>query len=238
MKKTEIIAMSLWSLIYPARCPFCDGAMHMRQLVCEKCRGKVKPLSGPTCQKCGKKVEEDQVFCHDCRKKEHNFNQGFSLFQYEDIRESLYRFKYSGRAEYARFYGEAAYRFYGTKLEALHADALVPVPLHFRKQLKRGYNQAEEFATALSKLTGIPVEKHFVKRIKNTKPMKTVQGLQRQNNLKSAFLITGNDVKLKTIIIIDDIYTTGATIDAVSRVCRQAGIEKIYFLTVAVGNGM
>ena len=115
---------------------------------------------------------------------------------------------------------------------------MVPVPLHRRKLKKRGYNQAELIARELANYWGIPVITNLVIRCKNTRPMKEVVGTDRQNNLKKAFKLGTNDVKLNTIIIIDDIYTTGSTIDAVSKVCLEAGIKKVYFLTVSIGYGL
>ena len=117
-------------------------------------------------------------------------------------------------------------------------DALVPVPLHKRKRKKRGYNQAELLARELSQYWNIPVLTDLVVRCKNTRAMKEIVGTDRQNNLKKAFKLGTNDVKLDTIIIIDDIYTTGSTIDAVSKVCLEAGVSKIYFLTVSIGYGL
>ena len=117
-------------------------------------------------------------------------------------------------------------------------DALIPVPLHRKKIKKRGYNQAELIARELGRCWGVPVITNLVVRSKNTRPMKEIVGTDRQNNLKKAFKLGTNDVKLNTIIIIDDIYTTGSTIDAVARECRKAGIENIYFITVSVGNGL
>ena len=229
---------TIWNLIFPRRCALCDDLVRGNAMLCKKCNGTIKPLTGAVCQKCGKKVLEEQIYCYDCRTKRHVFDKGLALFEYQDIKESLYRFKYAGRAEYAAFYGYMAYRTHGKTICNMKADALIPVPLHYKKQHKRGYNQSYELAQKISEYTGIPVDNKLVKRKKNTLPMKRLKGIERQNNLKSAFLIMRNDVKLKTIIIIDDIYTTGATMDAVSEVCRQAGAEKIYFLTVAAGNGI
>ena len=187
---------------------------------------------------CGKIVNEGNVFCYDCSRKKHVFIRNFAVFVYDDIRESLYRFKYNGRAEYAEYYASSAYKRLGAQLRRLNAQALVPIPLHSSKKRERGYNQAEEYAQELSRLSGIPVRTDLVKRQKRTKPLKTLNTSERQNNLKKAFLFTQNDVKLSTIILVDDIYTTGATLDAVASVCHEAGIARIYGVTVAVGTGL
>ena len=78
---------------------------------------------------------------------------------------------------------------------------------------------------------------NLVVRVKNTRPMKETDGTERQNNLKKAFKLAKNDVKLNTIIIIDDIYTTGSTVDAIAKVCREGGISTIYVLSVSIGHG-
>lgn len=129
-------------------------------------------------------------------------------------------------------------RVLGNFIRACRADAFVPVPLHKSRKRKRGYNQAEVLARELSALTGIPVCTDLIGRVKKTAPMKELSAAQRQNNLKKAFKILRNDVKLKTIIIVDDIYTTGSTIDAVSRELKSVGVEKIYFVALAIGRGI
>ena len=190
------------------------------------------------CLRCGKGVKEGEEYCYDCGRRNHDFDQGRALFSYEFIRLSLYRFKYAGRKEYARFYAKNIAREFEEQKQIWKPQALLPVPIHSKRRKKRGYNQAEEIAIELGKLWNLPVITNLVYRTKNTRPMKEIVGTDRQNNLKKAFKLGTNDVKLNTIIIIDDIYTTGSTIDAVARECRKAGIEKIYFITVSVGNGL
>ena len=229
----------LLDLIFPRRCTVCDTVLPWGQKeICEECKKKVEYLDGPTCFKCGKPVKSDEEYCYDCRTKEHYFTNGAAVFSYEYIRLSLYRFKYSGRQEYAVFYGRHMAFCMREKRKQWMPDALVPVPLHKRKMKKRGYNQAELIAKELGRHWGVPVITNLVLRSKNTRPMKEIVGTDRQNNLKKAFKLGVNDVKLNTIIIIDDIYTTGSTIDAVAKVCRRAGIANIYFLTVSIGYGL
>jgi ComF family protein len=104
--------------------------------------------------------------------------------------------------------------------------------------MKRGYNQAALLAREVSKVLNIPINEKRIYRCKPTVPQKELNGKERQNNLKNAFKMRQNDVKLKTIIVVDDIYTTGSTLDAIAKVCKAAGIEYVYSLTVAVGNGL
>ena len=233
--KLEIIL----NMIFPKRCAVCDSVLPLGQKeICEKCKKSLAYFTGALCLKCGKPVKEEEEFCYDCKKKEHFYNQGAALFPYEYIRPSLYRFKYAGRKEYGIFYGRQMAACFREKKEQWKPQALVPVPMYKRKEKKRGYNQAELIAKELSKSWKIPVYTKLVVRCKNTKPMKEIVGTDRQNNLKKAFKLGANDVKLNTIIIIDDIYTTGSTIDAVARVCRKAGIKNIYFMTVSIGLGL
>lgn len=234
LKITEV----LLTLFFPRRCAICDGIVTKKGSICRKCLSKVHFLPDHVCMVCGKKVDEGKIYCYDCSRKKHEFIRNFAVFVYGDVRESLYRFKYNGRAEYAEYYAKAAYSRLEKQIKQLGAQALVPVPLHPAKERKRGYNQAEELARELSKLTGIPVYTDLVIRQKKTKPLKMLNVSERQNNLKKAFLFTQNDVKLSTIILIDDIYTTGSTLDAVAAVCHGAGIDQIYGLTVAVGTGL
>ena len=229
---------SLLTFFFPRRCAVCDCVVAENAQICPDCAKKVHLLSGDICMICGKKVKDGSVYCYDCKHKKHEFVRNFAVFVYSDIRESVYRFKYSGRAEYAGYYAKEAYKLHGKQLDALRADAIIPVPLHPSKQRKRGYNQAEEFAKELSVIMGIPVRTDLIKRCKRTKPLKTLNISERQNNLKKAFLFTQNDVKLSTIILVDDIYTTGATLDAVAKECHKAGIDRIYAITVAVGTGL
>lgn len=235
--KTEI-KECLLALFFPRRCAVCDSIVVGRGCICKACVPKIRFLPENICMVCGKIVKEERVLCYDCSRKEHAFIRNFAVFVYGDVRESLYRFKYSGRAEYAEYYAASAYKRLGAQLRQLNAQALVPIPLHPSKKRKRGYNQAEEFARELSRLVGIPLRTDLIKRKKRTKPLKTLNVSERQNNLKKAFLFTQNDVKLSTIILVDDIYTTGATLDAVASVCHEAGIARIYGVTVAVGTGL
>ncbi len=236
--KFKKVLSKITDLFFPKRCTICDKVIPDDTGICKQCKKKIRPLQGAVCMKCGKKLGDDRLYCHDCSRREHLYKRNYAVFEYPVIRESLYRFKYRGRAEYAAYYAREAYKLHGTCLEHLQADAVVPVPLHKSRLRRRGYNQAEELARELSKLINVPVYAGYIGRIKATKPLKTLDVRERQNNLKKAFLIIQNDVKLKTIIVVDDIYTTGATLDAVAEVCKVAGVERVYSLTVAVGNGL
>ncbi len=234
-------------LIYPRRCPVCDGIVGMFEFhnghihkagpVHRKCLNKIEYIKGPTCQKCGKPLGSDKTaeYCTDCQRTRHFFTKGYSVFLYRSISGSIYRFKYMGRKEYADFYGWATKKRLGKRLKGLGIEAIVPVPMYKDKERKRGYNQAEVYARAVSKALDIPLETDLIRRVRNTAPMKELDAVRRRNNLKKAFIMPQNDVKFKCVLIIDDIYTTGSTIDEIAHEFQMAGVEKVYFLTLAIG---
>ena len=137
------------------------------------------------------------------------------------------------RPAYARTYGKLLAKEAGDWLEWIKPDALVPVPLHKKRLIKRGYNQAKELADAISGEVGIPVADYLVRRSKNTVPQKLVDKKGRQINMKKAFIVEENVVSFKRIVLIDDIFTTGSTIDSLSRVLKDAGVKEVYFLTIS-----
>ena len=118
-------------------------------------------------------------------------------------------------------------------------DVIVPVPLYRGKLRKRGYNQAACLARALGRSLELPVDEKLVKRVRNTAPMKHLNPTERQNNLKKAFIIGRNDVKLyDRIILVDDIYTTGTTLDEIAALLKEHGVSKVYCVTLACGSGV
>ena len=226
-------------LLFPLRCPVCDRIVRPRgEKICTECMGKLKLLTPPWCLRCGKKLTEEVEFCMDCKKKRHEFVRGRALYEYGSAAPSIYRFKYGKRQEYADFFGEEIVRYLGDFLKEVQPDALIPIPLHRERLAKRGYNQAALLARAVGKYSGVSVEEKMLVRVKNTTPLKLQNPSERQNNLKKAFNIAENDVKLNTTVIIDDIYTTGSTIDEAARTLKAAGVQKIYFITLACGAGL
>lgn len=227
--------------LFPYRCPICEDILGTSvPAVCGKCRAKIAYIREPVCIKCGKSLTfgKDREKCQDCTDKKHLFTEGRALFEYRDAAAAIYRFKYGNKREYAAAFAREIYENLGMQITGWQAEALVPVPLHRKKQRKRGYNQAKLLAEELGRLTGIPVCGDWVARCRNTVPQKELNASARQNNLKRAFKITRNDVKLSTIIIIDDIYTTGQTVDEISGLLLENGVRKIYVLTLAIGTGL
>lgn len=238
MHKTTI-KDAILGVFFPARCAICDKAIEYNRLICEECKNKVHTISGDTCMKCGKKLTgNNALYCYDCSRLHHEYDRGFAVFEYADIKKSLYRFKYSKRAEYAKYYAYVTADNLGATLKSLGVEAFIPVPIHKSRYNKRGYNQAQEYAKELSKLTGIDTMPKIIVRTKKTVPLKELSKNERQKNLKGAFKLLKNDVKLSSVCLIDDIYTTGATIDTIAGLLKDYGVKKVYYITVAIGEGL
>jgi ComF family protein len=114
---------------------------------------------------------------------------------------------------------------------------MIPVPLFKKKKIKRGFNQAEVIAAKLSGRLQIPYNAKILCRVKDTEPMKQLDHARRKKNLEKAFKISKNIVKLNKVLLVDDIYTTGSTIDECSTVLLAAGAEEIYFICLSIGVG-
>lgn len=226
-------------LLYPLRCPVCDRIVKPAgEQICLECLGRLKILTPPWCMRCGKKLKQEGEYCADCRRKEHVFRRGRALYEYESAAMPIYRFKYGGRREYAEYFGAQMAEYLGEFIRNIQPEGLIPIPLHRKRKAVRGYNQAELLAWALGRHLDVPVYTGFLVREKNTSPLKYENPQERQNNLKKAFNIARNDVKLEKIIIVDDIYTTGSTMDEAARVLKAAGVKEVYFVTLAIGAGI
>lgn len=240
LMKLYNIYEGILQILFPRRCPVCDEIVTpFGEKICLHCMPKLHYINPPRCLKCGKGIkEQEREFCHDCSERQHLYIRGRSLYEYRSAASGIYRLKYAGRQEYADFYGEEIALYLGDFIRQINPDGLIPIPMYPRKQRKRGYNQAEVLAKAVGREMGIPVYSNYLKRIKNTIPLKRLNPQERQNNLKKAFFMVRNDVKLKSVIVIDDIYTTGATIDEASSALTAGGVEQIYFITLACGAGL
>jgi len=225
-------------MIFPPRCPVCDEIILPRGgKICKSCQNSFTPVGNSYCNICGKPLKYEHIaLCPQCRDVKHSFDECRAAFIYDDImRKSIYRYKYNGRREYSAYYAQETVRLLGNKINQYNADALIPVPIHPGKERKRGFNQAYLLAKEISNLTNIPVLKNYVKRDKSTKIMRSLGAKERQNNLKKAFKIDGDVVKLTNAIIVDDIYTTGATMDAVAACLKDAGAVNVYGICLSSG---
>jgi hypothetical protein len=113
----------------------------------------------------------------------------------------------------------------------------MPVPLHKKRRRARGYNQAELIAEGLGRAFEIPVDAASLIRKKNTVPQKELDRQGRMQNMKNAFMLADSFLPVRTILLVDDIYTTGSTLDAAAFALKQRGVQKVYFLTISIGQG-
>lgn len=227
-------------ILFPRRCPVCDDIVLPRGgLICPECVKRLSFVKGPVCKKCGKEVFSDTVeYCFDCTKHKRSFESGRALVNYnEAARNSMVKIKYKNKREYLDFYIEAICIRYGKIISRMGADALVPVPVHPSRMRSRGYNQAELLARGIGRELGIPVCADLLLRSRKTAPQKELNPAERLKNLEEAFEAGSIPSGIGTVILVDDIYTTGSTIEACTRALKRMGVKKVYFLAICIGRG-
>lgn len=232
------------SFLFPSVCPLCGkNLLEKGHQICQSCSTKEIFVKEPVCYSCGKPLNSsEKEFCRDCRKYPKNFRRGMGLCVYQEpVKGSLAAIKYKNKREFAEYYIKETGKRKGRQLRELGVDAIVPVPLHKKKQRKRGFNQAEIFAKGIGGIIGCRVEKNLVRRIVYTKPQKKLNKRERKQNLMSAF--SGNLKAYKKagcpkkILVVDDIYTTGATVQGVTNALLFMGVQEVYIFCIAVGTG-
>ena len=226
-------------LLWPEICPFC-GKVY-RKGICPACKTKLEKLSisQPCCMKCGKPIErQEQEYCHDCENTKHYFDRGKALWIHKPpVSHSIYQFKYHNQRAFGKYYADELSKRFETVICEWNPDLIIPIPLHFQRKIKRGYNQSFIIAKELGKIIHIPVNEKILKRIRYTNPQKKLDHSRRRRNLYNAFAVADIPVGIKKVLLIDDIYTTGNTINESARKLKEAGVEKVFFLTVSIGQG-
>ena len=257
---------NLLQLLFPRRCPVCGQiVLPEGALICAGCVRKLHFIRQPSCKKCGAELISDrEEYCPECKRHQRSFESGVALIRYNDAaQKSMAAIKYKNRREYLDFYAEAIVRRYGYFF-ARHKDAvLVPVPVHPARLRSRGFNQAGELAVRLGRLSGLSVNETMLVRTRKTAPQKELGPEERLRNLRKAFAVregrsSGLLQKLvirssavrqlsdwhsctalpATVILVDDIYTTGSTIEACTRVLKGAGVRQVYFVSICIGGGV
>ena len=177
-------------------------------------------------------------YCADCMRHPHAFEYGIALLNYDEAaRHSMAQIKYNNKREYLDFYGAAIAARYKKTIRRMRVDALVPVPVHESRRRTRGFNQAEILADVIGEKLGIPVLPGMLVRDKKTLPQKDLSAAERLKNLSGAFAVGEIPAGIRRVLIVDDIYTTGSTVEACSRVLKGAGVEKVYFVVICVTGG-
>ncbi len=252
MQWFKTISRLVKDLFFPRRCFVCDQILSFWEYekgVHDSCTTEYMLTGKVVCAHCGARLFSESEYCSACggEHREYSyFEQGKAVFVYQKrMKKTMYRFKYYNRQEYALAFAKFAVQMYGDWIEKSMASVIVPVPIHPRKMRLRGYNQAEVFARELAceleRQRGIKLKvlTKGITRSSDTAPLKTMQKIDRYFNLKNAFQISPSVLKYgKIALVVDDIYTTGATANSLSSSLRNAGFQNIYFLSICIGNGL
>ena len=240
------VKQSLLDFLYPRICPVCSKIIQPKgEKACPECRKKLTYITEPRCSKCGKQLcLAEQEFCYNCTKRSHHYKKGIALFEYDShMQRSIINFKYHHQKEFADFYVEEIITYLGKAIQRISPNALVPIPIHSRKRNQRGYNQAELLADGIGKALSIPVFSGLLVRKKYTIPQKELDDKERLKNLERAFFWSNSwfQENLKIIpdrlILVDDIFTTGSTVEACTKVLLEQGVKEVYFLSLCIGRG-
>ena len=218
----------------------CDGCGaevfdYPNNRLCELCSSAMPKNDGKVCKKCGRKAFSEGV-CLTCKRQMPEFTLGISPFLYEGLAASLInRFK-NGERYLQNFFAEEMLKSLREKrtAEEIKNYLLVFVPMTKEKELKRGYNQARELAAVISKELGIAIDEEILIKTRETGEQKKLSYKERAENLKGAYRVRKRKaLKGKTILLIDDIITTGSTGSECARVLKNAGARDVIFLTAA-----
>jgi len=230
--------------IFPPRCAGCGG--WEERLFCDNCRLQLRLLQNPLCAICGKPFDPLALanLCAECRPSRKNKPPEFaalrSCFAFEGPpREAIHRYKYQGQSSLANLLAQELADFLvcncNDTLQTPDCDLITPVPLHRWRAYRRGYNQSELLADQLSLKIDVPA-KVLLRRVKPTRPQVELDRGQRAENVKNAFQIETTHaelIKAKTILLIDDVCTTGATLRECAKALKKGGAAAVYALTVA-----
>ncbi|MCX7624899.1 MAG: ComF family protein [Candidatus Sumerlaeaceae bacterium] len=226
----------LLDVLFPRICCGCDERiLEKGRIVCKDCERAMRPLQLPLCPRCGEEDSQAAAAgkCPSCPRGTIYFEAARAATVYEGpALQILERLKYRARSEYAEviipFLTRAAKQYY----DNIKIDSVVPVPLHRTRQRERGYNQSELLARGLGTALAIPVIPNMLRRVRHTPSQTHLDRRERAENVKGAFVaVNPATVGNKVILLIDDVYTTGATLNECARVLRHAGADAIYALS-------
>lgn len=223
----------LLDLLFPPRCVACGRA---GQLLCDTCAQRVAPVPAPYCPRCGQPQSNDHI-CPSCTSLQSNpltLARACAIFQ-SPLREAIHALKYENMPQLAPSLTRYLHAGYAHHLvSSIHTpvSAILPVPLHANRQHQRGYNQSALLARHFTLRTGIPLREDWIVRTRDTEPQVGKNYRERQHNVADSFTATVPLAGM-TLLLIDDVYTTGATLRACASALRAAGAQEVYALTLA-----
>ena len=232
--------------LYPPTCMACRTLLPLnnkpqRDLwLCTRCQELFEPVTAPMCNKCGMPTENPVEKCSSCYSKTLHFNQNRAAFTYNELmRDMMHELKFRNKKYIAQGLGRLWAHLlqeicYTSTITDIANYIFVPLPMHKKKQKERGFNQAEILTTELSKALKIPAES-TLERILDTPPQSGLHPQLRAENVEGVFTISPNfNPAGKSYILIDDIYTTGASLNECARTLKNAGAYNILCMTLAI----
>jgi len=247
LEKTQTTSGVKWlrrvvDLVYPRNCQFCSEPLAEEQpgVVCPLCLAKAKPIEPPFCQRCalpfdGKLTEPFE--CGYCQDLKFGFSRAVAACRAEGVvRDCIHRFKYNREMYFEEHLAGWLIGAGTRRIDWQRVDAIVPVPLYPRRERQREFNQADRLARALSRTVGVPVLPRYLRRVKETGTQTKLDAAARRANMRGAFGVRGGKIFAgKRLVLVDDVFTTGATLDSCARMLCQEGAVDVIALAVARG---
>jgi ComF family protein len=234
---------ALASLVFPAPCRICEATLltASRIPICADCLASLHPFEGPACTRCGRPFASGQAetaaqpLCHLCRRDVYGFDLARSYAPYDGAMvRAITLLKYSAVTPLGGWFGARLAELVAAQPELHEVDAVVPVPLHSTRLRERGYNQAELIARPLARRLGLPLRPLLLVRTKPRPDKLKLSRKERWRIVRGAYgMREGSQVDKARVLLVDDVFTTGATLDACARVLRKAGASRIVAVTVA-----
>lgn len=233
-----VVWKSFLDLLYPPRCQCCGRFID--SLICSECFEKLQPIQPPFCAQCGmpfNSLAKTGELCGDCAAGRFPLERARSAYHYGDVvRKAIHTYKYRGKSRLAVPFGELMSARFDEYFGDVPVDALVPVPLHKRRERTRGFNQARLLCQEISRLRDIAVLDRALTRVKATRPQIELTAKQRFSNVRNAFQVTRPEtISGKNVLLVDDMFTTGATLRECARTLKRAGAAGVYGYTLARG---
>jgi competence protein ComFC len=230
------------AFLYPEVCQICtaERAGAAEGFVGPNCWQKVHFIKPPFCERCGLPFEGELTTpfeCSNCRDMHLHFRSARSAVAASGpVLEAIHRYKYQRALWFEPFLADLLIRAAQPELRNEKWDWIVPVPLHPTKKREREFNQAERLARPLSRATGIPVNDRLIRRVKPTRTQTLLTRQERATNVRAAFAPRGRPrLDGRRVVLLDDVFTTGATTSACAKVLRSAGAGEVCVWTVARG---
>jgi len=231
---------ALVDFFFPPRCPFCGESADEGSSggVCSSCFAQIRKIVHPRCPRCGigfsSGAGEDHL-CSDCLTGTGYFAKARALAHYEGIiPEVISRYKYRGDSRLARSLGDLLAGYEESDFSFRDYRLVVPVPLHPRRLRRRGFNQSLLLARRISRQYSLPLDFTSLRRIRATVPQTELSAAERRKNIRGAFaVLRPQAVAKKDILLIDDVFTTGATVEECAKVLLKAGADRVDVLTFA-----